>query len=62
MEYESKINIFGLKMMLKSGQEKKYFEILPCSKLFCKIFFTSQKGRFLHLVVNSVINMTFFAQ
>ena len=62
MEYESKINIFGLKMIIKSGQEKKYFEILPSSKLFWKIFFTSQKGRFLHLVVNSVIKMTFFAQ
>ena len=25
MEYESKINIFGLKMMVKSGQEKNIF-------------------------------------
>ena len=33
MEYVSKINIFDLKIMAKSGQ-KKYFEIPPCARLF----------------------------
>ena len=30
MEYVSKINIFGLKMMVKSGLEKIFFKIPPC--------------------------------
>jgi hypothetical protein len=34
MEYLSKITIFVLKMMVKSGLEKKYSEIPPCTKLF----------------------------
>ena len=34
MEYVYKINIFGLKMMVKSGLEKIFFEIPPCAKPF----------------------------
>ena len=33
MEYVSKINIFGRKMMVKSGLEF-FFEIPPCAKAF----------------------------
>ena len=33
MEYVSKINIFGRKMMVKSGLEKKN-EIPPCARAF----------------------------
>ena len=33
MESVSKNTIFGLKMMVKSGLEKKYFEIPPCGKI-----------------------------
>ena len=32
MEYVSKINIFGLKMMVKSGLENNIFEIPPCAR------------------------------
>ena len=34
MEYVSKSNIFGLKMLVKSGLEKNAFEIPPCAKPF----------------------------
>ena len=41
MEYVSKINIFGLKMMVKSGLEKNIFEIPPCAHHFLLNEFTS---------------------
>ena len=34
---------------------------LHAQSLFWKLFFTSQKGVFLHQIANSVMNMTFFA-
>ena len=34
MEYVSRISIFGLKMMMKSGLEKIFLEIPPCAKPF----------------------------
>ena len=34
MEYVSKINIFGLNMMVKSGLEKIFLEIPPCAHHF----------------------------
>ena len=34
MEYVSKINIFGLKMMVKSGVEKIYLKFLHVQDLF----------------------------
>ena len=34
MEYVSKINIFGLKIMVKSGLENFFFEIPPCERPF----------------------------
>jgi hypothetical protein len=34
MEYVPKINIFGLKMMVKSGLEKIFLEIPPCARPF----------------------------
>ena len=33
IEYVTKNNIFGLKMMVKSGLEKNYFEIPTCGKI-----------------------------
>jgi hypothetical protein len=36
MEYVTKINIFGLKIMVKSGLENNIFEIPPCAKPFLK--------------------------
>ena len=41
MEYVSKINIFGLKMIVKSGLEKIYLKFLHALSLLRKIFFTS---------------------
>jgi hypothetical protein len=41
MEYVTKINIFGLKMMVKSGVEKTFLKFLHAESLFWKIFFTS---------------------
>ena len=41
MEYVYKINIFGLKMMVKSGLEKIFLKFLHAQSLFQKIFFTS---------------------
>ena len=58
MEYVSKTNIFGLKMMVKSGLEKKCFEIPPYIRLFSPI---SQKGRISPKITNSLMKMTFFA-
>jgi hypothetical protein len=47
MEYVPKINIFGLKMMVKSGLEKIFLKSLHARRLFRKIFFTLEKGGFL---------------
>ena len=41
MEYVSKINIFGLKMMVKSGLEKIFLKTLHAQSLFRKFFFAS---------------------
>jgi hypothetical protein len=41
MEYVYKINIFGQKMMMKSGLEKTFLKFLHEQSLFQKIFFTS---------------------
>ena len=41
MEYVSNINIFGLKMMMKSGLEKIFLKFLHAHGLFIKIRFTS---------------------
>jgi hypothetical protein len=41
MEYVYKINIFGLKMMVKSGLEKVFLKFLHAQNHFQKIFFTS---------------------
>ena len=61
MESQPKNIIFSLKMMMKSGLEKIILKFLHAQSLFWKIFFTSQKGEFLHQIANSVIKMTFFA-
>ena len=47
MEHVSKTNIFGLKMIGKSGLEKKYFEI---TNSFIKITF------FAHGVISKINN------
>ena len=39
MEYRPENNIFVLKMMMKSGLEKNYFEIPPCAKPFLENLF-----------------------
>ena len=41
MEYVSKINTFGLKMMVKSGLENIFLRSLHAQSLFRKILFTS---------------------
>ena len=41
MEYVSKINIFGLKMIMKSGLEKIFMKSLHAQSLFWKTFFLS---------------------
>ena len=61
MKYVTKINTFGSKMMMKSGLEKIFLKFLHAQSLFWKIFFTSQKGAFVHKIVNLVIKMTFLA-
>ena len=43
MEYVSKINIFGWKMMVKSGLENINLKFLCAQSLFWKITFTYQK-------------------
>jgi hypothetical protein len=40
MEYVPEINIFGLKMMVKSGLEKIFLKSLHAQSLFRKIFCT----------------------
>ena len=45
MEYVSKINIFGMKMMVNSGL-KKYFVIPPCAKLFFLLHKNAQNCKF----------------
>ena len=50
MEYVSKINIFGLKLMVKSGLEKIFMKSLHAQEVFYI------------KIVNSVIKMTSFAQ
>ena len=52
MEYVYKINIFGLKMMVKSGLENS-----PWATHFLLIHFTS----FLHKITNSLLKMNLFA-
>ena len=52
IEYVTKNNIFGLKMMMKSSLEKKYFEIPPCAsheftsekRIFCQKYKFSNKN------------------
>jgi hypothetical protein len=39
MEYGPENDIFVLKMMMKSGLEKKYVEIPPCAKPFLENLF-----------------------
>ena len=46
MEYVYKINIFGLKMMVKSGLEKIFLKSLCVQSLFRKIFLLHRKGDF----------------
>ena len=41
MEYVSKINIFGLEMMVESGLEKIFVKSLHAQSLFQKLFFTA---------------------
>ena len=41
MEYVSKINIFGLKPMVKRGLEKIFLKSLHAQSLFRKVFFGS---------------------
>ena len=41
MEYVPEINIFGLKMMVKSGIEKIFMKSLSAQSLFQKILFNS---------------------
>ena len=58
MEYVYKINIFGLKMMVKSGLEKIFMKSLHAQSLFRKIFFYFiEKGGFLHKILNWVIKI-----
>ena len=45
MEYESKINIFGLKMMVKSGQEKNIFWNSSMFKAFLENIFYFTEGK-----------------
>ena len=42
MEYVYKINIFGLKMMMKSGLEKIFLKFLHVQSLFQKVFFITE--------------------
>ena len=44
MEYVSKINIFGLKMMMKSGLEKIFLKFLHAQGLFQTSWFISFEG------------------
>jgi len=41
MKYGPENNIFGLKMIMKSGLEKFILKFLHAQSLFWKIFFTS---------------------
>jgi hypothetical protein len=45
MEYVSKINVFGLKLMVKSGLEKYNFEIPARAKPFSNLLIYFIKGR-----------------
>ena len=54
MEYVPKINIFGLKMMMKSGLEKTIFEIPPCAKPFLENLFYFIERWILDKAANSV--------
>ena len=51
-----KINIFGLKNMVKSGLENIFFEIPPCAKPFSDMLIYSIKGRVFVLNYNIVTN------
>ena len=61
MEYGSKNNIFGLKMMVKSSLEIFILKSLHTQTLFWTLWFTSWKGGFVPQITNSVIKMTSFA-
>ena len=61
MEYVTKINIFGLKMIVKSGLEKIFLKPLHAQSLFWKIFFASKKGRFFQKITNSVTKINYLA-
>ena len=61
MEYVHKINIFGLKMMAKSGLEKNIFEIPPCAKPFSENLFYFIERWISGKIANSVIEITSFA-
>ena len=61
IEYGREINIFVLKMMMKSGIEKIILKFLHAHSLFWKIFLASKKGGLLYQIANSVIKMTLFA-
>jgi hypothetical protein len=58
MEYVPKINIFALKMMVKSGLEKIFVKSLHAQSLFRKITETWIFAK----TANSVIEMTSFVQ
>ena len=57
MEYLSKVNIFGLKVMVKSGLEKIVLKFLHAQAVSIKWIYYIEK----HRVTNSVIKMAFFA-
>ena len=61
MEYVPKFNIFGLKMMVKSGVEKIFFKFLHGQGLFQTSWFSTEMLGFRSKNTNSVIKMTFFA-
>ena len=56
MEYVSEINIFGLKMMVKSGLEKIFLKSLHAQSLFRKLFCFIERWIF-GKIANSVIKM-----
>jgi hypothetical protein len=60
MEYGPEINIFVLKMMMKSGLEKIVLKFLHAQSVWGNLFYFIERG-FLHQIANSVIKMTFLA-
>ena len=55
MEYVSKINIFGLKMMVESGLEKNILKFLHAQTYFSYLIKMLK-------IANSVIKMTLFVK